>query len=162
MALAVRAKDPQAIVPAIVARVVAETVLDQADEAARLRTEVRALSATSGGHATFYIAVWWMAHAAGLSADYLDQLDRETPFGRAAGAFADGDPGLAADLFESMGAPGNEAYVRLLAAEQAIATGDRVAAERQLERALAFYREVRATYFIERAMALSRDITPAG
>jgi hypothetical protein len=103
-----------------------------------------------------------MAHAAGLSTEFLDQLDRDTPFGRAGSAFEDGDLDRAADLFETMEARSNEAYVRMLAAERHLGSGDRGGGERQLERALAFYREVRATRFIERCEALSAGVIPEG
>ena len=155
LALARQAKDPQTLVPAIVSRIVIEIVLGHAGTTADLRTEVRSVSARSGGHATYYIGAWWMAHLAGLSADYLEELERGARFGRAAYAFEDGDLDRAADLFQAMGARPNEAYVRLLAAERDVASGDRAAGERQLEQAFAFYREMRATRFIERCEALS-------
>ena len=162
LTLAQNAKDPQALVPAIVSRAAVEAILGHADNADDLRTEVRAVSATAGGHGLYYVGAWWVAHLAGCSADFLDSLDPDRPFGRVASALEDGDLERAADLFEVIGARSNEAYVRLLAAEQEFASGDRVAGERQLERALAFYRVVRATWFIERCEALSAGVTPEG
>jgi tetratricopeptide (TPR) repeat protein len=162
MALARRAKDPQALVPAMVSRVVVETILDHLDAASELRAEIRSVSADAAAQ-SHYIAAWWMAHEAGMSTDYLDELGRgETPFGRVAGALATGDLARAADVFASMGARSNEAYARLLAAERDLAAGDRQAGERQLALALAFYREVRATRFVERGEALTGVVTPEG
>ena len=139
-----------------------EAILGHADKADDLRTEVRAVSATSGGHGLYYVGAWWVAHLAGCSREFLDSLDPDRPFGRVAHALEDGDLDRAADLFEVMGARPNEAYIRLWAAEQEFASGDRAAGERQLESALAFYREVRATWFIERCEALSAGVTPEG
>ncbi len=163
MAMARRAKDPQALVPAIVSRVVVETILESRGHggpaAGRGQVDLGDVRRTR----SHYVGAWWMAHAAGLSTEYLDQLERNTtPFGLAASALEEGDLDRAADLFETMGARSNEAYVRLLAAERDFAAGDRPAGERQLERALAFYREVRATRFIERAESLSARVTPEG
>ena len=100
---------------------------------------------------------------AGLSSEILDQRNRDgaTPFGLAADAVDAGDLDAAADRFGAMGARPNEAYARLIAAERDFAAGDREAGERQLERALDFYREVRATRFIERAEAVSATVRPA-
>src|SRR5205085_8043594 len=60
----------------------------------------------------------------------------------------------AADLFVQAGSPTWEARLRFRAAEELIATGRREEGRAQLERALAFYRSVGATFFIERADAL--------
>ena len=162
LTLARHAKDPQALVPALVGRAAVEAILGHTDEAADLRTEVRAVSAKSGGHGLYYVGAWWAAHLAGCSTDFLNSLERDTPFGRVASALDDGDLDRAAGLFETMEARSNEAYVRLLAAEQRFGSGDRAAGEHDLELALAFYREVRATWFIERCEALSAGVTPEG
>ena len=163
LALARQAKDPQAIVPAIVSRTAVEVILGHPETADELRAEVRSFSAASRTHSLHYIGAWWPAHMAGLSKDYLDERSRgSSPFGIAADAIDDGHLDGAADQFERMGARPNEAYVRLLAAERDFAAGDGKAGDRRLERALAFYREVRATYFIERAEALSVRIKPEG
>jgi hypothetical protein len=53
-----------------------------------------------------------------------------------------------------MGSPTNEAFYRLAAAEALIAAGRRAEGEAELERALAFYRSVDATAYLERAETL--------
>ncbi len=60
----------------------------------------------------------------------------------------------AADLCVQGGSPTWEARLRFRAAEELIATGRREEGEAQLEQAVAFYRSVDATFYIERADAL--------
>ncbi len=69
--------------------------------------------------------------------------------------------GRAADILGEIGSLPDEAYVRLGAAERLLGAGRgrRTEAEEQLEKALAFYRSVAATRYIDNAMALSA--TPA-
>jgi tetratricopeptide (TPR) repeat protein len=67
----------------------------------------------------------------------------------AKGAFVE-----AAESYERIGARGTEAWTRLLAAEALVAEGRRREADEQLARALAFYREARATPFVRRGETL--------
>jgi class 3 adenylate cyclase/tetratricopeptide (TPR) repeat protein len=70
-------------------------------------------------------------------------------------AYAAGDLVRAADALREIGSLPDEAEARLLAAEALIAAGRADAAEEQLERALAFFRGVRATRFVAAGEALA-------
>jgi hypothetical protein len=70
-------------------------------------------------------------------------------------AYASGDLVRAADLMFEIGSLPDEAEARLLAAEALLARGEREAGEEQLERALAFFRGVRATRFVAAGEELS-------
>jgi len=70
-----------------------------------------------------------------------------------------GDLRGAADRFAAMGNATFEARQRLHAGERLLASGQRAAGEIELQRALAFYGEVGATFFVERAEKL---LTAAG
>jgi class 3 adenylate cyclase len=84
----------------------------------------------------------------------LFELAPDGPWERAARAGAAGNQRLAADLLAAMGTPTLEAFHRLAAAEALIAAGRRREGEAELERALAFYRTVGATAYLERAESL--------
>lgn len=60
----------------------------------------------------------------------------------------------AAEMWAEAGSPTWEARLRLRAAEELIETGRRAEGEAELQKAIAFYRTVGATYFIERGEAL--------
>jgi len=60
----------------------------------------------------------------------------------------------AADRLAAIGAAGIEAYARLRAAERLAGHGQRAAADAQLESALAFFRSVRATRYVDEAEGL--------
>ena len=60
----------------------------------------------------------------------------------------------AAEEYARFSGPGDEAPVRLLAAEQLVAAGRRAEADAQLRRALAFYGAVGATRIVRKAEAL--------
>ena len=60
----------------------------------------------------------------------------------------------AAEALERLGAKPYAAYMRIRAAEQLVAGGSRIEADRQLDRALAFYRPVGAARFVREAEAL--------
>ena len=72
----------------------------------------------------------------------------------AARAYLEGDLARTADLLAEIGHLSDEAYVRLRAAERLVGEGRRAEADEQLERALAFYRSVGATRYIQEAEAL--------
>jgi 16S rRNA G966 N2-methylase RsmD len=69
-------------------------------------------------------------------------------------AGAGGDFGRAADIFAGFGSPTLEAEARLCAAEELIEAGQRAAGEAELQKALAFYRKVGATRYIQQGEAL--------
>jgi tetratricopeptide (TPR) repeat protein len=91
-----------------------------------------------------------------------DELERRTsgirnrsPWLEAGLASASGDFARAADVYERIGDRPDEAYARLRAAEQLVAEGRGSEARDQLDRALAFFRSVGATAYLDRAEALT-------
>jgi hypothetical protein len=82
----------------------------------------------------------------------------ETPRQRATAALLEGDLLGAADALEELGKVNDEAYLRLRAGEQLLAEGHAEEGQAQVERALVFYRGVRAARFIAEAEALLTDI----
>jgi DNA-binding SARP family transcriptional activator/class 3 adenylate cyclase len=77
-----------------------------------------------------------------------------TPWLQAAASIAAGQFQEAAELYARIGLLPDEAFARLRAAEQLLASGQRTEASDQLERALVFYREVRASAYLREAEAL--------
>jgi hypothetical protein len=90
----------------------------------------------------------------GELADLTAGVKTRTPWLEAALASAAGDFVGAADVYQRMGDRPDEAYARLKAAERLVEEGRGPEARDQLERALAFFRSVRATAYIEQAEAL--------
>jgi hypothetical protein len=72
-----------------------------------------------------------------------------------------GQPGLAADLYAAIGSRPDEAYTRLEAARQHIATNRAVEANTELAVAIAFYREVRADAYLAEAKQLVSTMLPS-
>jgi DNA-binding SARP family transcriptional activator/predicted ATPase len=85
----------------------------------------------------------------------LDALKRRRPPDIAAQAIIEGKLAEAADLLTEMGRVAATARVRLGAAEKLIEGGHHAEAGVQLDKALAFYRSVRATRYIRHAEALA-------
>ena len=77
-----------------------------------------------------------------------------TPWLQAATAMAAGHFEHAADRYAEMGSRPDEAYARLRAAEQLLDAGRRADGNVQLQQALDFYRQVRATAYLRQAEAL--------
>jgi len=93
----------------------------------------------------------------GRSADVVAAADGaalQTRWVDAARAYVEGDLVRTADLLDEIGDLPLEAYVRLRAAERFAAEGRQEEAERQLERALAFYRSVGATRYLHQGEVL--------
>ena len=135
--------DPQTLHPSLQWSAFVRLVAGRAAEAAELVDELLAASQPSSyvlGEGVF------AAVAVGRAEGYLEFAARvpvPSPWVDAARAFASGDLTAAADLYAEIGALPSEAYARLC-------SGD----ERQVQRALAFYRSVRATRFISQGEAL--------
>jgi tetratricopeptide (TPR) repeat protein len=105
----------------------------------------------------------WLSHlAVALVAlgegDRLSRLIAEStvrnPWREAAAAYVSGDLQKAADIYGSVGARPEEAYARLRAAESLVAEGRRAQADAQLEPALAFWRSVGASAYVQEGEAL--------
>ena len=77
-----------------------------------------------------------------------------TPWAEAARWYFAGEFGRAADRYEQIGSLTDEAEARLRAAKSLIEREEKDDGEVQLERALAFYRRVGATRFVQEGEAL--------
>ena len=81
----------------------------------------------------------------------------ETPRQRATAALLEGDLVGASDALEELGKVNDEAYLRVRLGERLLGEGRADEGRAQIERALAFYRGVRATRFVAEAEALLAD-----
>ncbi len=128
---------------------------------ARVRTELE----RHGGTVEKFIgdAVWSLPFhflLSRVSAQFEPQLQATLeagppwPWKDLALATLDGDFVRAAEMWAAAGGPTSEARLRMRAAEELIAAGRRQDGEVELRKALAFYREVGATFWIERGEAL--------
>jgi class 3 adenylate cyclase/tetratricopeptide (TPR) repeat protein len=92
----------------------------------------------------------------GRGADMLAAIERAfpSPFTEFARYCAEGDLLGAAEVCARIGARPDEAYARLRAAEKLVTAGRRAEADEQLQKSLAFWRSVRATFYIREAETL--------
>ena len=84
----------------------------------------------------------------------LTQAWTATPWHQAATAITTGNFQHAADLYAKVGSRPDEAFARLQAAKQLLAAGHQDEATAQLQRALGFYRQVKANAYLREAEAL--------
>ncbi len=85
------------------------------------------------------------------------KTDTGTPRERATAALLEGDLLGAADVLAELGNRKDEAFLRLRAGERALIQGHADEGHAQMERALSFYRGVRATRFIAEAERILSD-----
>jgi hypothetical protein len=148
------AKDPQVMWPALVfaARV---HLASDARQAGALATEV--LSDWKGHRFSTTATADWLAELVevlrmlGREQDFLESgADRgpQTPWLKAAFAYADGDYVAAAEIYANAGAGPLQAGARLRAADAFVREGRRPEADAQLESALAFWRLAGATAYV--------------
>jgi tetratricopeptide (TPR) repeat protein len=145
---------PQAYLPLLGFR--ARTLLAAGDtgQAGAEATELLELVAELGVQAT---GIDWsgdlalVLEALGRGAELLELaagVAAPTRWLRAGTAMAAGRFAEAADAYAEIGSRPDEAFARLRAGERLLAAGHRAEADRQLERALAFYREVGAAGYL--------------
>jgi len=144
-------KDPQALGPTLAARAGRLLERGRRAEAEALTEEVLALRDDEGNalYFTWLIELAWLLRGLGR-ANELPSYPGGTAWHRAASLIAAGDLVAAAEFLASKGMRTEEAYARLRAAT------DLTRAERadQLDRALAFYRSARATYYVRQGETL--------
>ncbi|HXG77194.1 MAG TPA: AAA family ATPase [Gaiellaceae bacterium] len=155
VALAKAAIDPQQRVPWFFesARLLAE--IERREEAAALAAE-----GLAGGYESWAdIELAFVADELGCAEELAQRLGRppRTSWTRASEALVRRDFVSAADLLHEIGALEAEPLARLQAAVALAAAGRRAEADEQLERALAFWRSVRATRYLRKAEALLGD-----
>jgi tetratricopeptide (TPR) repeat protein len=148
--------DPQRMMPALLGSARGLAWLGRIDEAQALVFEAMELARANPT----------IAHYLGQAGDVLRKLDvaaaaleiialaPDSPWKDAALAEASGEYARAAEIYRSMPAPTLEAEVRFGAGEALLEDGRVDEGLAELEKALAFYRPVRATFFVERGEAL--------
>jgi tetratricopeptide (TPR) repeat protein len=144
-----KAKDPQALRPALGIQIRIDIELGRMADARAVARELLPL----GG---WMVGLAFAAENLGLH-DEVRAAMAELPATRwaeVAGAVLDGRFEEAADLLEEMGDRSFEADVRVRAAAALVGAGRRAEADVQLDRALAFYRSVGATRYLREAEAL--------
>ena len=156
VAVARRAKDPQALSPALSsrARILFEAGLESEADAA-VHELLTALPGAIGRIANVEIA--WVVTPLGRREEFIAAVERIATRSRwldAANAIAADEFEDAADLFAEIGATPDEASARLHAAQQLVNNGQRVEADVQLHKALAFFRSVEATHYVREGEAL--------
>jgi tetratricopeptide (TPR) repeat protein len=147
--------DPQMLDPAIALRARALLELGQPQRALELVDELLAALRARGGLRSVY---WWHLSETAVALDRRDEVLAVAaaggPWVEAARARARGDWGAAAGILATIGARPLEAVARRGLAEALLAEGRTAEAERELERALAFWRSVGATACLREAEEL--------
>jgi class 3 adenylate cyclase/tetratricopeptide (TPR) repeat protein len=149
-------RDPQRFLPALAQSARGYALLGREREAHELALEALEVARAHPNHATTLAQMMHVADQLELRTEMRDLIARApgSAWKRPALLELEGESVAAADAFAEMGAATFEAESRLSAAKQLIAAGRREEGEAELERALAFYRSVGATFYIERGEAL--------
>jgi class 3 adenylate cyclase len=146
------ARHPQALGPGLLWRARALAEAGRTEEAEPLVSELLDLD-----QGTMFMAdVPLLLAALGRESDYPRARGRKipSPWLDAGDRIAERHFSGAARLYDEIGVPPLAADARLLAAEALLAEGRRAEADAELQRALAFYRKVRATAYLKRGEAL--------
>ena len=148
--------DPQGVLPSVVQCAYLYAKHGRRDEARALAEEALAYVRTDVEYAAILDILGPVALQLGVREEMREALEGavDGPWENAARAGAAGDHSRAADILALMGAPALEAFHRLAAAETLFGAGRRSEAEAELERALAFYRTVGATAYLDQGEAL--------
>lgn len=157
--IARRARDPQMMLPTLSIALLIAAELGADDDVRRLGPELaKEMSTPSYGPPELLLIDGFLVLAkTGLRDEYarvLALLPRERPWADVGWALVEERYVDAADALAEIGDVASEAHARLLAAEQLVAAGRRAEADIQLEQALAFYRSVGATRYIQRGETL--------
>jgi tetratricopeptide (TPR) repeat protein len=164
LSLARSANDPQASMPVLGSVCVAFETRGLADEVRRIAHEMVELARTHAHTGAWAITDFLVSRIAHEYEPELRQALDETPdqpWKDLALACLDRDFVAAADIYARSGGVTAEALLRLRAAEELIESGLRAEGETQLQKALAFYRTVGASFYVERGEALLREAKSA-
>ena len=163
LALSREMGDPTRVVPALLQLGRALALLGRLDEARAYVGEAMVSARANPTIASLLSIVASEAEELGIAADVVEILTLAPagPWKDAALAEVQGDYIEAAEMFRSMGAPTLEAGARFDAAQKLLGEGNTAEGLAELERALAFYRSVRATFYLERGEALLREAKSA-
>jgi len=160
LAFARMATDPQVLNPALAFRARVALVTGDRDQASAYARELLAMLVEQGelhGGAEWPIDLAAVLVALGRGSDLRELAASKavsTPWLEAAAALAGSDFERAADQYAEIGSLPDEAFARLRAAEQLLATGQQAEGNTQLRRAVAFYRKARAVAYLRQAEAL--------
>ena len=157
LALAREMGDPTRLLPALLDLARNLVLLDRPEEARVFVTEGLAVARANPAAAGSFL--WLIASGAaklGCAPDVVEILTQapDGPWKEAALAEANGEHTRAADMYQRTGALALVAETRFASAEALFGAGRTAEGLGELEKALAFYRSVRATFFIERGEAL--------
>jgi class 3 adenylate cyclase/tetratricopeptide (TPR) repeat protein len=152
-----KATDPQAVSSTLALAIDLHVELGLVAEAKALVSELRSrVTDTELAAQVMYIpGIVAVADALGLQAEARAIVERASENNRlrsALLAILDGDLVAAADQYAAHDMLESEARLRRRAADQLLAAGRRAEADEQLQKALAFWRRVGATYYIEQAL----------
>ncbi|MEX2614442.1 MAG: AAA family ATPase [Gaiellaceae bacterium] len=158
LALAREANDPQELLPQLGAAVLAFETHGSADEVRRLAEEVVDLARLYPHEAAWILPLEFLLSRAAFEFEReLREALQDAPLPKwkeLAFACLDRDFVRAADMWAEAGSPTWEARLRLRAGEELIETGRRAEADVELQKAIAFYRTVGATFYINRGKQL--------
>jgi hypothetical protein len=154
--LAHQAQDPQAQLPSLGLSARAYALLERTDEARKLALAFIAVVQELSEKPAAVAMIAEFAADLGLVQKARELVEAAPPgrFKDAALAELDGEFGRAAEILAELGSLPGEAYARLRAAENLIGAGRRAEGEIELQKALAFYRSVGATFFMARGEQL--------
>jgi tetratricopeptide (TPR) repeat protein len=150
------AKDPQRLIPALLQLARGLALVGRSDEARALAVEGLEVLRKHPDLGEYAGQIAGVAGQLGLRQEIRQIVSQapEHPWQRAAAAGAEGDFIGAAEIYAHHGAVALEADERFNAAEELTGAGRRTEGEEQLEKALAFYRTIGGTFFIQRGEAL--------
>jgi class 3 adenylate cyclase len=160
LAFARMATDPQVLNSALAFRARVALVTGDSDQASTYTGELLAMLVQQ---AELHAVAEWSADLAAVlvglgRGNDLRELAASkavsTPWLEAAAAFAGSGFEQAAERYAEIGSLPDEAFARLRAAEQLLAAGRRAEGNTELQRAVAFYRKVRASAHLREAEAL--------
>jgi tetratricopeptide (TPR) repeat protein len=151
--------DPQVVYPALAFRASISVAAGDMDQAAAYASDLLTRladqdAAPSGADWPVDLAVVLQTLGRGKELVEVGSGTALTPWLQAAMAIAREMFEQAADIYAAIGSLPDEAFARLRAAQHLVAGQRRIEASEQLERALVFYREVRASAYLREAQAL--------
>jgi class 3 adenylate cyclase/predicted ATPase len=153
-----RRTSDQTLSPALGTHAYFATESGAIDVARTLFTELFEVRRAMGGTPMFGAPahVVWAAVRVGYSEQFAQNvaISRRSSWAEAAEAILAGEWVDAAAIYERMGTLPSAAYARLRGAEHLASSGRRADADRELAKALDFYRSVRATRYLQQGEAL--------
>ena len=154
--LARATKDLQVLMPPLVASGFTHALLGQATSARSFAVEATELARANPPWALELWPLIWFGDELGVAKAVHTAIEAapESPRRTAALAAVEGDDGPLAQFMNDIKDRAGDAFVRMMAAERLIGQGRRAEGEAELAEALAFYREVGATFYLERGEAL--------